>query len=520
MTLRVRATTSMLLALLVGAALSAPAHAVGPKPTPVDNYSASLPAMTTNFYWSNLGSNAGFGVQAGEGYTDMAPAGSSSCVSGSTVKMTNTAWLRFNGTGGRVQLSTAGSTFDTLLAVYDAQHALKCNDDAGTLQTSRLDLDTTKDQAYYIQVGGCTGNDNCGASTGTIALTVVTNDERANALPLTNDLFTNVGASSNGASEPVSCTSNGRNNPYDATVWFTWTAPAKGHVTIGASGAADTILTLFRGSSTTAEQCNDDAGTQYSSRVGADVNGGETITLQVGGYNNGSNVSVNNFSLEPIFDEDRDVDDDHYDKAPGPDCNDNDAGIHPTAVDVPKNGVDENCDGHDNIDADGDGHGDRSFGGDDCDDGNAARYPGATERLGNAVDENCDMIAQADEIRPAPKISFGHVEVAGGRLFGTLKIAPLPAGAKVSVRCHGRGCPRRGSRQSKSARRKGATVTFTQFRGRTLRPGAWVEITVTLPRRNTNGTSERYTVKRSLKVAHRTCTVKALSGRKVGCRND
>ena len=508
------ATLAVLLVLLTGSA-----QANGPRPTASDNYSSALPAMTTNVFWSNLGSTDGFTEQT-FGSDPERFTGSSTFTCDSGAKMAKTAWFRFDGTGGKVQVSTAGSTFDTLLAVYNAGFTPKCNDDAeGPKSTSRLAIDTVQGSPYYIQVGGCTGN-GCGATSGTLALTVLTNDERANALPLTDDLFTNVGASPNIGNEPLACDSNGRHNLYDATVWFAWKAPAKGRVTIAASGPADTVLTVFRGASTTPDQCNDDAGAEFSSRVALDVGAGEDLALQVGGYINGANVSVNNFVLNTTFQEDLDVDDDHYDKAPGPDCNDNDAAIHPGVVDIPKNGVDENCDGRDNSDGDGDGHGDRALGGDDCNDSNPKIFPGASERRGDLVDDDCDGRAQAADMRPAPKITFGHVAVPGGRLFGLLKVAPLPAGARVSVLCHGRGCPRHGSRASKKARRPNAVITFTQFDRRTLRPGAYVDITVTLPGRNTNGTSERYTVRRSLKVAHRTCSVQALSGKKVGCRND
>jgi hypothetical protein len=522
--LSVRVTAATLVALVVLMAGSAravgPARVLGPGPTPSDNYSASLPAVTPNVWWVEIGSNAGFTEQTFSGQPEQFT-GSSTTVCDTGAKMAKTAWFRFDGTGGKVQVSSFGSTFDTLLAVYNENFAPKCNDDdEGPKSTSRVTVDTSAGSPYYVQVGGCSGT-GCGATTGNLALTVLTNDERANALPLTDDLFTNVGATPNFGNEPVACDSDNRHSPYEATVWFKWKAPAKGRVTIVASGPADTVLTVFRGASTTPDQCNDVAGAElFSSRVALDVGAGEDLALQVGGHSDGTNISIGNFALNTTFQEDLDVDDDHYEKAPGPDCNDNNAAIHPGVTDIPKNGVDENCDGRDNTDGDGDAHGDKALGGDDCNDANAQIFPGASERRGDRVDDDCDGRAQAADMRPAPKITFGHVKVPGGRLFGKLRVAPLPKGAKVAVICHGRGCPRKGRRASKTARRANAVIKFLQFDGRTLRPRAYVEITVTLPGRNTNGTSERYTVRPLLNVRHRTCSVQALTGKKVACRGD
>jgi hypothetical protein len=99
----------------------------------------------------------------------------------------------------------------------------------------------------------------------------------------------------------------------------------------------------------------------------------------------------------------------------GQDCNDNDASIHPGAVEL-CDGIDNNCDGYiDNgaqstfyRDNDGDGYGDvnntvlacsapSGYVSDatDCNDNNSAVNPGATEICGNGIDDNCN--GQIDE---------------------------------------------------------------------------------------------------------------------------
>ena len=45
--------------------------------------------------------------------------------------------------------------------------------------------------------------------------------------------------------------------------------------------------------------------------------------------------------------------DGHYDLT---DCNDDDAGIYPGAIELPYDGVDQDCDGNDLVDVDGDGY--------------------------------------------------------------------------------------------------------------------------------------------------------------------
>jgi hypothetical protein len=77
----------------------------------------------------------------------------------------------------------------------------------------------------------------------------------------------------------------------------------------------------------------------------------------------------------------------------GLDCNDNDSGVSPDAEEIWYDGTDSDCDGLSDYDADGDGHDAGGFtagAGTDCDDGNAAINPDAEENFYDGVDDNCE----------------------------------------------------------------------------------------------------------------------------------
>jgi hypothetical protein len=74
--------------------------------------------------------------------------------------MGRTLWYSFTGTGDPVTVDTAGSNFDTVLAVYDEDLTeLACVDDVefdplGFTFQSAVTIDTVEGETYYVQAGG------------------------------------------------------------------------------------------------------------------------------------------------------------------------------------------------------------------------------------------------------------------------------------------------------------------------------------------------------------------------------
>ena len=155
------------------------------------------------------------------------------------------------------------------------------------------------------------------------------------------------------------------------------------------------------------------------------------------------------------------------------DCNDGDAAIHPGAADVPEDGIDQDCAGGDaiNLDRDRDGYNRPQ----DCNDAAPGVHPGATDTPGNGVDEDCSgRDAAFPRITAAVTMGWSVQKDRGTRVLA-LTVKDAPVGATVRVRCTGGGCP---SKVLSPKLKHGALVINSPFKRRWLRPGAVVEIRV------------------------------------------
>ena len=73
------------------------------------------------------------------------------------------------------------------------------------------------------------------------------------------------------------------------------------------------------------------------------------------------------------------------------DCDDEDMDTHPLGIEIPYDGIDQDCDGVDLADVDGDGYRwDGVEGGEDCDDEDSDVHPDAVEIAYDGLDTNCD----------------------------------------------------------------------------------------------------------------------------------
>jgi Putative metal-binding motif len=312
---------------------------------------------------------------------------------------------------------------------------------------------------------------------------------------------------------------------YGHTVWYAFDVPARGQVVATVRGTSifdgfplDTIISLQGEGSIgqAAIACDDDGTGQAGGGSRLDLTlGGGRYYLQVGtfvyppGFRPFTGPDVGSFAIDLRYSQDVDLDDDGY--AVGQDCNDGNPGVHPNAVDIEFNGIDEDCVGGDDRDRDNDGYAQ----GADCNDRKRSVNPGVREVPGDFEDENCDGKKRAALLSPFPTVVFPNLGFASRTVVTKLEVKDVAKGYRVRVLCKGGGCPAKTLKRRLRSRKSTRIGAFT---GKVLRPGAIVEVYITKPGTNTVGKYVRYEV-RSGKPAKRVdCRVSARTGGPVGCK--
>jgi outer membrane protein assembly factor BamB len=186
-----------------------------------------------------------------------------------------------------VAFDTAGSSFDTVLAVYTGTslstlQSVASNDDASaSVTTSRVLINATAGTTYQIAVDGKNG------ATGTVALqigTVPANDNFANAQVVSGVSFVTSGFTSNATAETGEPNPTGASN--GLTVWYQWTAPATGHYVLAAFATQiDAVAAVYTGTAlgnlTTVASNDNSASYNSDSLVPFNATAGTTYYFQI-----------------------------------------------------------------------------------------------------------------------------------------------------------------------------------------------------------------------------------------------
>ncbi len=209
-------------------------------------------------------------------------------------------------TDGDVRVTTDQSTFDTLLGVYTGPAVGQLtlvgdNDDHGEARTSRVRFRARAGIAYHIAVDGY-ANPGVEADSGNIKVLLMfhgeplvrpPNDHFANATAVSGQ-FAAVGGSNVNAThetgEPDHAGESG-----ETSVWWAWTAPVSGSVTVSTEGSGfDTLLGVYTGGalgSLVLVAGNDNISTEggiFSSRVTFNAVAGVTYRIAVDGFDGAS----------------------------------------------------------------------------------------------------------------------------------------------------------------------------------------------------------------------------------------
>jgi hypothetical protein len=206
-----------------------------------------------------------------------------------------------------VAIDTFGSSFDTVLAVYNGgppstSTLVACNDDTAGAQ-SRVVFTAAPGATYFVQVGGAAGNAGNLVVNFNAAAPPPRNDPFAGAIAVTGIPARLTADTTSATTEPGERTQlncgEGLRPTIGNTVWYSFTASTTTAVAVDTFGSSfDTVLAVYTGASLgnlTLVRCNDDNSGTVQSRVSFTARAGTTYFVQVGGFFNAFGNLVVNF---------------------------------------------------------------------------------------------------------------------------------------------------------------------------------------------------------------------------------
>lgn len=210
-------------------------------------------------------------------------------------------WAWTAPTNGDLTIHTDDSDFNTLLAIYSGTSVatlslVASNDDHGVGFTSRVRFQATAGNQYQIVVDGYSDGTDIWSGNVVLSLSFVPepitrppNDNFRDRTPVNEIAPTVAGSNNNATRQPGEPIHAGRLG--DASVWWSWTAPANEQVRITTEGSSfDTILAVYTGSSVsnlTMVAANDDEDGEHgvlTSAVTFDAATGQSYAIAVDGF--------------------------------------------------------------------------------------------------------------------------------------------------------------------------------------------------------------------------------------------
>ena len=210
---------------------------------------------------------------------------------------------------GMVTVDTIGSTFDTLLAVYTGDEVwdltlVASDDQSGGGNTSALTFYAASGTTYQIAVDGFQGD------SGSIVLHLwetsgtppgPPNDAFANRIVITGTSDTVTGSNVWATKEPGEPDHAG--DAGGKSVWWRWTAPLDGTVTVDTIGSSfDTLLAVYTGDEIwdlTLVASDDESGGNSTSALTFSATAGTVYQIAVDGYQGDSGSIVLHVMEEP-----------------------------------------------------------------------------------------------------------------------------------------------------------------------------------------------------------------------------